>query len=271
MPNGTFHLAALFLYSFALALWIRSLMSGARGRGHALAPWILTAAVVAHLTGLTLFAIEYYQLPLIGLGPALSSLALVLGIGLIATLTLREGTRIGIVLVPLILLLQLFAIVAGIETTREPLDFQGAWFALHVAFAFVGYQGMALAFAAGLLYLLQFHELRVKRLGRVFHFIPPLATLDVLGRTALRVGFAGLTIGLLLGWAWTLRYRDTFQITDPKIAWAILSWLAILVALLARRGDRPERNGALAAVIGFGIVVLFFLAIRLMAVGNGFL
>lgn len=270
MPTGMLHLTALFLYAVALALWIRGLLTGARGRGEAVAPWIAVAAVIAHLAALTLFAMEFRQLPLIGLGPALSSLALVLGFGLVATLSLREATRVGIVLVPLILVLQTIAVVAGVDPTREPLDFQGIWFALHVTLAFVGYQGLALAFAAGLLYLVQFHELKSKRLGRVFRFIPPLATLDGLVRVSLWVGFAGLSAAIILGWSWTLRYRDTFQVTDPKTLWAIVSWSVVLVALLARRGgDRPGHRSALAAVIGFAIVVVFFLVIRLVAVENG--
>ncbi|MEX0979929.1 MAG: cytochrome c biogenesis protein CcsA [Gemmatimonadota bacterium] len=265
-----FHFTALFLYALALTLWIRGLLTGARGRGQAVAPWIAVAAVLSHLSALTLFALEYRQLPLVGLGPALSSLALVLGLGLVATLSLREATRIGIVVVPLILVLQTVALVTGVDPTREPLDFQGIWFALHVTFAFLGYQGLALAFAAGLLYLVQFHELKSKRLGRVFRFIPPLATLDGLGRVSLWIGFGGLSIAIVLGWAWTLRYRGTFQVADPKTLWAVVSWTAVVVALLARRGgDRPGRTGALAAVLGFGVVVLFFLVLRLMAVENG--
>jgi HemX protein len=271
VPIGVLHQVAIVLYALALALWIRALLRGARGRGQAIAPWIAAGAVVVHMAALAAFVREFRELPLIGLGPVLSSLALLLGIGLVTTITVREATRVGIVLAPLILLLLGIGLAAGIRPSPEPLDFQGAWFALHVTFAIVGYQGMALAFAAGLLYLIQFHELKTKRLGRVFHFIPPLATLDTLVRAALWIGFVALTVALALGWAWTVRYRGSFQVSDPKVVWAVLSWAVFVAALLARRGgERPERRGAMAAVVGFGVVVVFFLVIRLLAVENGF-
>ena len=63
----------------------------------------------------------------------------------------------------------------GVEPAPADLDFQGAWFAMHVTFALAGVGGMALAGAAGTLYLLQFREIKSKRLGKLFQLQNPVA------------------------------------------------------------------------------------------------
>lgn len=132
---------------------------------------------------------------------------------------------------------------------------------------------MAVAFSAGLLYLIQFHELKTKRLGRLFRFIPPLATLDTIGRVGLWVGFGSLSVALAVAWSWTARYRDTLPITDPKILWGMATWLVFIVVLALRRfgGGRRDRRGAMAAVWGFGLVVFSYVILRLIVGGASFL
>lgn len=258
------HFLALLLYIGALVFWARALWQGGRGREPGVALALAGAGVAAHLTALVDFTLRYGELPLSGLAPSLSALALVIGLGLMATLALGEASRVGVVLVPLIVVLEGTAAVLGV-TPRPgpPLDFQGAWFALHVTLAFVGYGGMAVAFAAGLLYLIQFHELKGKHLGRLFRFIPPLATLDRLVKVGLVTGFVTLSLGLVLGWAWTIRFRGTFQVEDPKVVWGVFSWVVLVVAMAFRLGPgRRDRRGALAAVVGFGVVVAAYLLLR---------
>ena len=118
-------------------------------------------------------------------------------------------------------------------------------------FAFVGYAGLTVAFAAGLMYLLQFRELKSKHFGAIFRFFPPLETLDRLGRRGLLVGFPFLTLAVLVGWAWTARFhgvvapgsRSSSGCSSP--GWS--SWRAILARL---GGGRRGHRGALASVIG---------------------
>lgn len=264
------HAVALVLYVGAFLFWLRFLLAGARGEGPRLASWLAGVGVVAHGAALSHYVLVYGELPLVGLGPALSSLSFSLGIGLIATvLVVRESARVGIVVVPLMVALEGVALAMGVVPAPMALDFQGAWFALHVTLAFVGYQGLALAFAAGLLFLAQFHEIKAKRLGSLFRFLPPLPVLDRVGRVGLWVGFGALTLALALGWAWTVRYRGTFQWTDPKIVWSVVSWLVFVYALWARRSPGGAYKGALAVVTGFGVVVVSFLVVRFTAMGTG--
>lgn len=264
------HYVALLLYIFALTLWVRSLLAGGRGKMALAAFGIAAAGVTAHSVALARFTMLHGELPLVGLAPSLSTLALVIGVGLLATIGLGEVRRVGIVLIPLVILMEGLAVVLGVQPAAGALDFQGAWFALHVTLAFAGFGGMAVAFSASVLYLLQFSTLKAKRLGPAFRFLPPLATLDRLGRIGLVAGFVTLTLGLALGWAWTVRFRHSLQQTDPKVWWGVLTWAVFVAALVVRgKGSQNERRGALATVAGFTVVVVSYVVLRLVTASGG--
>ena len=232
---------------------------------------LAAVGVAVHAIALARFTVEYGQLPLNGLAPSLSTVALIIGIGLVATLGLGEGRRVGIVLVPVVILLEVIAVSLGIEPAPGRLDFEGWWFVFHVTLAFVGLGGLAVAFASGLLYLVQLHELNTKRMGRLFQFTPPLATLDRLGRTGLVAGFITFTLALVLGWLWTISFRQSFDQANPKVLWAIMSWFIFVAALAVRTGDGvKERRSALASVVGFSLIVVSYLGLRLVSSQGGF-
>ncbi len=259
------HLLALVLYSGAFFLWLRGLARGARGGASWSAPWLAGLAVGVHAVALAVYTLHFGELPLVGLAPSLSTLAFMLGVAVVASLGLREASRVGIVLMPLVVLMEGAALVLGVRPAQATLDFRGAWLALHVTLAFAGVVGMAVAGAAGMLYLLQFREIKRKRMGRAFHFLPPLATLDRLGRIAGVSSFILLSLSLALGWAWTIRFRNSLQGDDPKILWGVFVWAVILVALLFRRGGKSERRAALAASVGFALILASYLVVRATA------
>lgn len=264
------HLSAFVFYIGAFVPWIYLLLRGPRGHTVLIASGLTAVAVALHAMALVDFWVTYGELPLGGLGAALSSLAFVGGLALVAVLPLREVARIALGLLPFVLLLQGSALALGIEPAPLDFDFQGAGFVLHIALAFFGLQGLAIGFAAGLLYLLQHHELKVKRLGRLFRFIPALATLEKVGRIGLSAGFVALSLALGVGWAWTVQNRGSLEINDPKVIWAVLIWVVFLGIFVARRGrGRNEYRSALAAVIGFGIVIGTYLVLRITAGGTG--
>jgi HemX protein len=262
------HLATLLLYIAAFLLWLRALVSGARGKA-ALAPGAVAAAgVLVHGLALARYTAVWGELPLVGLGPSLSTLSFLIGVGLVAALWLREAARVGILLLPLMIVLLVVAVAVRVEPTQADTDFQGAWFAMHVTLGFAGVGGMAVAGAAGMLYLLQFREIKSKRLGRLFQFLPPLATLDRLVRIGAVGGFTSLTLAILLGGAWTLSRGQSLTAGNPEqTIWAIFSWAVILGALFARSGGgRVEQRSAMAGLVGFVLIVVSYVVIR-VAVG----
>ena len=266
------HLIALVLYLTAFLFWLRTLIAGSRSGS--LAAWTAAAGVAVHLAAVTRYATTFRELPLVGLGPSLSMLALLTGMGLVAALALKEGERIGIVLLPLTIVLLSTAFAAGIRPSGIEPDFRGGWFILHAGLGLAGVVGIALGGAAGWLYLAQFRELKAKRMGRLFYFLPPLATLDRLGRVGTRLGFVLLTLSLALGWAWTVRFLGTFGQDQAEMWWGLFSWLVLLAAIVARGlGEGPpERRSAVANSLAFLLIAAGYLLLRLSASpGVGFL
>jgi HemX protein len=261
--------SALVLYLGASGALAASFADG-RGVAPRTGAAMTSGAVILHGIGLAAFTARYSELPLVGLAPSLCTLAFLIAVFLFSATVANDSRPVGLILVPLVAVLLAVALVLGIAPSDEPLAFRGVWFSLHVLLAFVGYAGLAIAFAAGLLYLLQFRELKDKRLGRVFRFFPSLPSLDRLGRRGLAVGFPALTLALMLGWAWTVRFHRTFAISDPQVIWGVLTWTAFAAVLglrMASRADR-ERRAALASVVGFVLVVVSYLVLRVFMAGG---
>ncbi|HEX2166245.1 MAG TPA: cytochrome c biogenesis protein CcsA [Longimicrobiales bacterium] len=263
---------ALILYVGASAALAAS-FAGGRVAAPRAGTALVAGAVAFHGAALVIFTTTYAELPLVGLAPSLSTLAFFIALLLFGTTLTRDSRPLGIVLVPLTAVLLAIALIIGIAPSGEPLAFSGVWFSFHVLLAFVGYAGLAVAFAAGLLYLLQFRELKDKRLGRVFRFFPSLPALDTIGRRGVAVGFPALTAALLLGWAWTISFRNTVAAGDPEVIWGVLTWItfAVLVGVRYTQAPNIERRAAFASVAGFVFVVLSYLVLRLFVAGEVFL
>ncbi|HEX2202844.1 MAG TPA: cytochrome c biogenesis protein CcsA [Longimicrobium sp.] len=271
--TATLHLIALALYALSAALLGVSMARTDR-RLPSVATGVLGAAIVLHGADLfLLYPREYGEPPLVGLGPSLSVLALLVAAGSLGIATIGRTGPVGLVLVPVAAALAAVAEIAGVRPSGEVMDFRGPWFVGHVVLAMLGYAGLTVAFAAGLLYLLQYRELKSKRFGAVFRYFPPLDTLDRIGRGALVAGMSFLTAALLVGWAWTERFEHPMSPGNPKVIWGVLSWLVFAAALLARAGGgRPARRSALASVLGFAVVVVWYLLLRAgEGPGGGFL
>jgi ABC-type transport system involved in cytochrome c biogenesis permease subunit len=232
---------------------------------------LATAGVLLHALGLLAYQRAFDQLPLTGLAPSLSALALVIAVFLLLLELLGDLRSIALLVLPIVIALLLGALLSGLTPTGTPLAFRGAWFAVHVVFAFIAYAGLTLSFAAGVLYLLQFRELKDKRLGRVFRFFPPLPTLDRAGRAGVVVGFPALTVALIVGWSWTLQFRSAMTTEQAQIIWGMFTWLvfAALASLRISRAAGRERRSALASVIGFVVVVIAYLVLRASPAAHG--
>jgi HemX protein len=234
---------------------------------------LIGVAVVAQAIGLALYTARYHELPLVGLAASLSTLAFLIGAALFGATLLRAVRPVALVLIPLIAVLLAISLTLGLVPGGAPSQFRGIWFAAHVMLAFAAYSSLALAFAAGLLYLLQFRALKGKNFGRAFRFFPPLETLDRLRQGALWTGLPTLTFALLLGWAWTVRFHNSFAPQNPQVIWGVVTWFVFIAALAARRGaGGAERRAATVAVAGFAVVVVTYMLLRiLMPDGRSFL
>lgn len=261
--------SALLLYIASSGVLALS-FAGGRDRPPASGTWLAAGGVALHGVALAAFTATHGELPLVGLSPSLATLGFLIGVFLLVVTATSESRPVGLVLLPLIAVLAGLALLLGLRPTGAPLAFRGVWFAFHVLFALLGYAGLAVAFAAGLLYLLQFRELKSKRLGRIFRYFPALPTLDLLGRWAVAIGFPALTLALLLGWAWTVRFQNSFAPGNPQVIWGVCTWIAFLAVIASRSAGSSgrERRAAVASVAAFVTVVVLYVVLRLSLVAG---
>jgi HemX protein len=265
------HGASLLSYLGAGGLAMSSLAAGHRNVPRAGVALIATALLV-HAAGLIVYTVRFAELPLVGLGASLSTLAFLIGAALLGAAALRSVRPLALVLIPLIAILLAGALTLGLAPGRTVSQFRGVWFAAHVVLAFLGYASLAVAFAAGLLYLVQWRALKGKNFGRAFRFFPPLETLDRLRQSALFLGFFALTFALTLAWAWTIRFLNTLATENLQVIWGVVTWLVFSAALLSRAGGGgAERRAAATVVAGFFVVVLSYVLLRVVADARGFL
>jgi ABC-type transport system involved in cytochrome c biogenesis permease subunit len=144
-------------------------------------------------------------------------------------------------------------------------------FSLHVSAAVLGYSAFAVAAVYGLLYLLQYQEIRTKRFGLIFRRLPSLDILDRMNFYAAAAGFVLLTLAIGLGAWWgsiasaadPTRFGAPFL--DPKVFVALLTWALYGAALVGRRvvswgGARM----AYSSLIGFLVVLFSMFAVNLL-------
>lgn len=264
-----FHALALVLYLAVGALYGASL-ARARTEVPKFGIALIAAAVLAHTVALITFTTTYHELPLVGLAASLSTFAFLVGACLLAAALATESRPLGVVLAPISALLLIAVLALGVAPAGEPMEFGGVWFAAHVLLAFIGISGLAVAFASSLLYLLQFRELKSKRFGRIFKFSPSLELLDTVAHRALLTGFATLTIALALGWAWTVQFKNSLELSNPKVLWASFTWIVFAVALISRTGGAGvERRSARVNIAAFSVVVLAYVVLRVVVARHG--
>ncbi|HEV8510071.1 MAG TPA: cytochrome c biogenesis protein CcsA [Gemmatimonadales bacterium] len=256
----TLHLVALVLYALATAFALAPFM------GFRPAPRALTIALPC--AGAAVQVVAVSQLTPIGLGPALSMLALCLVLLQLASERLLRGSAVSFFTGPLATGLVGLAILSGLAPGAETAAGRNTWFVLHVALSVLGLALMALAFIAAALYLLQFRELKARRFGQVFQLFPPLERLDQLNRFALVAGFPALTLGVLLALGYGARFSGGLHAAKAQVVWGIFTWVVLGWAVWVRVVRHwAGRRAAVASIAGFSAVLLVYVALKLAQPG----
>jgi len=142
-------------------------------------------------------------------------------------------------------------------------------FPVHITFAFLGNAAFALAFGAGVMYLIQNRMLKSKRFTGIYKMLPSLDTLDKVNYTCLSVGFPLMTLGIISGAFWANLAWGTYWSWDPKETWALITWFVYAALLHGRMtiGWRGRR-AAIFAIIGFLCLLFTFLGVSLLLNGQ---
>ncbi len=225
---------------------------------------ILVAGFVCH----TLFlGQQYYVLgtaPVLSLKSALSFFSWTI-IGAYLILHLRFKLMVlGSFIAPLAAFLMIVSsTIPGMEVVVKPI-YRSMWLTVHVGTIFMGNGMFAVTFAAAIMYLIQEHQIKKKRLGSFYSRLPSLETLDSVNYYALMYGFPLLTIGMITGSIYAQYALGSYWRWDPKEVWSLITWL-FYAALLHERlavGWRG-RKAAIMSIICFLILIFTFIGVSL--------
>jgi len=265
--NALLFTCTLAIYAVATVLYLCYLVKPKEilGRsGH----WLTSIGFLVHLVFTVNRYLEAGHTPITNLHEALSFFSLAV-VGIFILFERRYKVFIlGSFVMPLALLL--LAASAAFSAVIPPLNpaLRSNWLAVHTGMAFLGYAAFAISFGASIMYLIQSHFLKKRRLGSLFQKLPPLDVLDDISYRCLTFGFPLLTFAIITGAIWAETAWGTYWSWDPKETWSLITWF-IYAALLHGRlttGWRG-RKAALLSIFGFVILLFTFLGVNLLMTG----
>ena len=144
--------------------------------------------------------------------------------------------------------------------------FRTLW--VHVTLSMLGTVGFAIAFVAGLMYLIQDGLLKSKRFNVLYSNLPALDFLDHLNQQSIVTGFPLLTLGIITGALSAEFSRGSYLSWNAEQTGALVTWVFYFVVLTGRLtvGWRAKR-AAYLTIIGFAGVILTLIGVVLKSHG----
>ncbi|UCG22476.1 MAG: c-type cytochrome biogenesis protein CcsB [Deltaproteobacteria bacterium] len=236
---------------------------------HRVAYAFLLAGFLSHSLGLALLVSQIRQMPVTTLPQTFSLFAWAI-VGSYLAFQLKFNIRVlGTFVSPLAVIFMILssAIPGRIIPTSQL--FKSFWLTLHVTTIFIGNAIFALAFCAGIMYLLQERQIKTKSFGLLYRRLPSLETLDSINYVCLTFGFPLITIGLISGFVYAGAVLRSFWHWDPKEILAVITWLIYAVLLHERLAvGWRGRRAAIMAIIGFTVILVTFVGASLILKGH---
>jgi cytochrome c-type biogenesis protein CcsB len=259
----------LFLYLAATIGYVSYLVTLKRGVSIA-STAVLFVTFLLHAVTITLRYPELGHPPFIGI-ETLSFLAwTIVGIYLLVEWKFKVYV-LGSIVSPIAFILLILTAVIPEGKIEVPPYLHSVWFPLHVGFAFLGNALFSLAFAAGVMYLIQERQVKRHHLGGIYKRLPSLEILDEINSMCLFTGFPLMTFGIMTGFAWSKEVWGTFLSLSPRAVSSLMTWLLYATLLTGRvtvgwRG----RKAAVLAITGFSIMIVTYFAIIIIWGGHAF-
>ena len=226
---------------------------------HRIAYGFLLAGFLSHTLELAMLVSQIRQMPVTTLPQTFSLFAWAI-VGSYLAFQLKFNIRIlGTFVSPLAVVFMLLSSAIPGQVIPNSKLFKSFWLTLHVATMFIGMAIFALAFCAGIMYLLQERQIKSKSFGLLYRRLPSLEVLDSLNYVCLTFGFPLITIGLISGFVYAGAVWQSFWHWDPKEILSVVTWLIYAVLLHERLAvGWRGRRAAIMAIIGFSVILVTF-------------
>ena len=138
---------------------------------------LLLFAALAHTFVIGMQTMEVRHVPFANASRAISTSVWLLTLSYLYLELTTEERAMGVFILPIIVGLQIIPVVyPGVENRDPILD--SPWFWVHVSSLLFAYASFALAGMLGLVYMLQFKEIKKKHLGYFYTRLPSLQIVD---------------------------------------------------------------------------------------------
>jgi ABC-type transport system involved in cytochrome c biogenesis permease subunit len=232
---------------------------------------LLMVAVIVHTFVVAMQTMEAGQFPITNTYRAVSAFVWLLALSYLYVEVTTNERAMGVFILTVVSgLLLIPALLPGMEAENSPV-LHSPWFGVHVASLLFAYASFGLAGVLGLIYVLQFKEIKKKQLDYFYTRLPSLQTLDAMNSRAVAIGWTLLTVGVIVGVVWAGQARAEFpdnrnleamSLGDPKVFVSVVTWVVYSFAMLSRRMmGWTGRRAAWLSASGFGIVLLNLIAV----------
>lgn len=265
--NAVLFYSTLGIYFVATVAYLAYLIKPRETLGQA-SRWLITAGFLLHCAFTLDRYLEAGRTPITNLHESLSFFSLsIVGVFIIIERKYKVFI-LGSFVTPVALILMLVSTIFPTAITPLNPALKSKWLAVHTTVAFFGYATFAVAFGAAIMYLIQEHFLKSKKLGAMYQKLPSLDKLDDINYRCLTFGFPLLTLAIISGAIWAETAWGTYWSWDPKETWSLITWF-VYAALLHGRlttGWRGKK-AAILAIIGFFVLLFTFIGVNLLLPG----
>lgn len=224
----------------------------------------LVISLLIHFTAMMARSRQLHLVPYKDLYGSLSLFAWMVALIYLALEFRHRQKSVGAFLLPIpIVLLLLGTLLNRPGMHMPPAELRGMLFAYHVTSNIFAYSAFTVSFILSMLYLLQHHQIRVRRPGLLFSRLPSLELLERMNRTSVAVGVPVLLCGILLGSLWARKLHVLWE-WDPKLVWSIITLLVYAGYLfLEKQGTWKGKRSAIISVCGFLIIIFSYSVVNL--------
>lgn len=233
--------------------------------------WLVRSAFVAHSLALAALVVEVRHPPIYTAHEALLFLTWWITFNYLAMEVVFRLKVAGTFVVPVVFGMLTYAatLPRGGEPSSVPPG--GLWVVVHAVIALGGYGAFALAFVAGLMYLLQERQLRRKAFRTAYRRLPSLETLDGLAFRLVVYGLPLLALAIVTGSIWARSVWRIQWFLEPKGVWSLVTLFIYVFYVAARvRLGLGGRKAAYLAVLGFVAILFNLFFVNMLSQFHGF-
>ncbi|MCX8084825.1 MAG: cytochrome c biogenesis protein [Calditerrivibrio sp.] len=145
---------------------------------------------------------------------------------------------------------------------------QGLWLFIHLPFTIAGTALFALSALFGILYFIQEIQLKRKRFGLLYNFLPSIDMLNKINKNTMLIGFLFFTVGLLSGFIWGLYEWEGRVVLTPKLLFSIITWFIFgsIILIKKTKGMAPKVT-AFSSILGIISVIITYVGVALFLKG----